>query len=186
MAMSRLKAPASAASGGLARTGLHPASARSWFTSSTTEASSAEWLSSGGRGAGVADFEGVAGFEGAGAAVLLEATGAGGAAGLVRGALGEGAVVAGAGADGEGEALEAAGVLGEAEGELLGEGLADGGAEGEGDAEADGRGDAVPAPVPVEARPERFARPLCSRSAVSGSAGALALAAGASVPLTPT
>ncbi|MFD9010934.1 hypothetical protein ACFV0A_18050, partial [Streptomyces sp. NPDC059552] len=116
--MSRLKAPASAASGGLARTGPHPARARSWFTSSTTAASSPEWPSSGGRGAGVADFEGVAGFdgvagfEGAGAAVLLEGTGAGGAAGLVRGALGEGAVVAGAGADGEGEAPDRAGGLG--------------------------------------------------------------------------
>ncbi|MFI8340726.1 hypothetical protein ACIF8W_11670 [Streptomyces sp. NPDC085639] len=181
--MSRLKAPASAASGGLARTGPHPASARSWFTSSTTSASSAEWPSSGGRGAGVADVEGVADFEGVGAGVLLEGTGAGGAAGLVRGALGEGAVVAGAGADGEGEVLEGAGVLGEADGELLGEGLAD--AEGDGEGEAGLLGDAVPGPVLAEARPDRFARP---RSAASGSVEALArgAAVGVSVPLTPT
>lgn len=42
VAMSLLKAPASAASGGFARTGPHPAWARAWFTRVTTATSSAE------------------------------------------------------------------------------------------------------------------------------------------------
>lgn len=196
VAMSRLKAPANDASGGLARTGPHPASARSWFTRSTTAASSVEWPSRGGRGSGVADFDGA----GAGARLVVGAGAVGaGVAGLVRGALADGALVDGAGVaegagavlratDGEAEAEAEADGEGEALGEPLGEGLGE--ADAGGEAGVDGFGDALPAPVPVpvEARPDRFTRPFCCCRDVSGSAGALALASvvGASVPLTPT
>lgn len=92
--------------------------------------------------------------------------------------------------DGAGAAEDEGAALGEADGdaEALGEAEGLGEADVEGVAEAEGFGDALPVPVPAEARPDRFTRPFCCRSAVPGSFEALALAAGVgeSVALTPT
>lgn len=141
---------------GFARTGPHPAWARSWFTRARTAASSEEWPSpvagTGTTGLGAA---------GLGAAGL-------GAAGLGAAGLGAAVVFTGSGAL------------------VDGEGVGEGEAETEGDGEADGVGEALLASAEGTARPGSPVRPPCCWRELPASGVGEALASVLEAESVPT